>query len=78
MSQKWIRVKSVAAAVSFTEISPSKRQRHRKCTQQPQRSGEESLESSVPTLDSIPADTGYLEIFSGVDTSFSAATGGSQ
>jgi len=78
MSQKRIRVKSVAAAVSFTEISPSKRQRRRKCTQQPQRRGEESSESSVPTLDSIPADTGYLEIFSGVDASFSAATGGSQ
>ena len=34
MNCKRIRVRPVTAAVSFTEISPSKRPRRRKCTQQ--------------------------------------------
>lgn len=77
MSQKRIRSRPVAAAISFTEVSP-KHQRHRKCRQQlhdtTQPSDEEPTGSSGLPLSPVSDP----DIFSGIDLAFPVTTFSSQ
>ena len=67
MNCKRIRVRPVAAAVSFTEISPSKRPRRRKCTQQRHSPrGITLLNNSIESSGS-PRSESEIEESSGID-----------